>query len=50
MSTPNISLASAGAQSFPAGPMAQALLDMLNRAERALEVDQIGRASCRERV
>lgn len=39
MSTPNILLASAGARSFPAGPMAQALLDMLNRAERAPEVD-----------
>jgi AraC family transcriptional regulator len=39
MSTPNISLAGAGATPFPAGPMAQALLDMLNRAERALEVD-----------
>jgi AraC-like DNA-binding protein len=39
MSTPNISLADAGAGSFPAGPMAQALLEMLNRAERALEVD-----------
>jgi len=39
MSTLNISLAGAGASPFPAGPMAQALLDMLNRAERAFEID-----------
>jgi AraC family transcriptional regulator len=39
MSTPNISLAGAGAPAFPAGPMAQALLDTLNRAERAFETD-----------
>lgn len=38
MSTSNISLANVGAASLPAGPMAQVLLEMLNRAERTLEV------------
>ncbi|WP_158235471.1 helix-turn-helix domain-containing protein [Caulobacter sp. FWC2] len=39
MSTLGLSLNSAGAAPFSAGPMAQALLDMLGRAERALEID-----------
>lgn len=39
MSTSNISLSGAGAPPFPTGPMAQALLDTLNRAERAFEID-----------
>jgi AraC family transcriptional regulator len=39
MSTPSLPLNSTGAAPFSAGPMAQALLDMLGRAERALEVD-----------
>lgn len=39
MSTSNLSVSGAGAAPFPAGQMAQAVLDMLNRAERVLEVD-----------
>lgn len=39
MRTRNISLAAAGAQPFPVGPMAQSFLDTLNRAERVPEVD-----------
>lgn len=39
MSMPNTSRSGPGVQPFPAGPVVQALLDMLNRAERALEVD-----------
>lgn len=39
MSTLSLSLNDAGAPPFSTGPMVEALLDMLSRAERALEID-----------